>query len=413
MKQILYHVKLHAEHRPMKKFTADYIMTAHAEPIKNGSVIVDDHGKILKVEDPEDASAKTDEEKYANVAEEKLSGVICPGFINTHCHLELSHLKGKIPVGEGLIEFIKNVQKLRKAADSEVVEAAAKADEEMERNGIVAVGDINNSAVTASIKMKSKLYYHNFIEVYGFDPQHANTVFNDALALQEQFKPLATSITPHAAYSVSKELFKLIRKESDTKKTMLSIHNQESDDENKFYRYKQGNFLEFYERLGIDISFFKAQARNSIQSIIPLLSNKQMVMLVHNTYTNIKDVYFTRRFDRKITWCFCPNANLYIEKTLPKLGIFTHHGFNITLGTDSLASNHELCILKEMKVLQKHFPDVKLETMVNWATVNGAKFLGIEEDKGTIEAGKTPGLNLITGMDHLKITPEAKVRKLV
>jgi cytosine/adenosine deaminase-related metal-dependent hydrolase len=396
----------------MKKITADYVLTANSNPIKNGSVIVDDVGKILKVEDPENPSAKASENIYSNIKEEKYSGVICPGFINTHCHLELSHLKGKVPAGEGLIEFIRNVQKLRKVDESEVLEAAAKADEEMQQNGIVAVGDISNTAVTASIKLKSKLYYHNFIEVFGFDPKNAETVFNNALAVQEQFKPLAATITPHAAYSVSKELFKLIRKESDSKSAMLTIHNQESDEENKLYRYKQGSFLDFYDRLGIDISFFKPQARNSIQSVIPLLTNQQNVQMVHNTYTSMKDVYFIRRFDRKITWCFCPDANLYIENKLPKIDLFTHHGFNITLGTDSLASNTKLCILKEMLVLQQNFPSLELKDMVQWATFNGAKFLGIDADKGTIEAGKTPGINLITGLNQMKITPESKVHKL-
>jgi cytosine/adenosine deaminase-related metal-dependent hydrolase len=395
----------------MKKFTADYVLTANGSPIKNGTVVVDDNGKILKVEDAENSSAKQDE--FANVPAEKLSGVICPGFINTHCHLELSHLKGKIPAGEGLIEFIKNVQKFRKADDAEVIEAAAEADEQMAKNGIVAVGDIANSAITASVKLKSKLYYHNFIEVFGFDPKNANAVFTNALSVQEQFKPLATSITPHAAYSVSKELFKLIRKESDEKQAMLTIHNQESDEENKLYRYKQGSFLDFYDVLGVDISFFKPQARNSLQSIIPLLSNRQNVLMVHNTYTSMKDIYFTRRFDRKINWCFCPDANLYIEKTLPKLNIFTHHGFNITLGTDSLASNSKLCILKEMRVLQENFSDLNLATLVEWSTINGAKFLGIDEQMGSIEAGKTPGLNLISDLDRMKITPESKVRKLI
>ncbi|MVN19975.1 amidohydrolase family protein [Mucilaginibacter arboris] len=395
----------------MKKFTADYILTSTSSPIKNGSIVVDDNGKVLQVEDPQNLTAKP-QQQYADLKAEKLSGVICPGFVNTHCHLELSHLKGKVPAGEGLIEFIKNVQKLRKTDDAEVIEAAAKADEQMEQNGIVAVGDIANSAVTASVKLKSKLYYHNFIEVYGFDPKNAEAVFNSALAIQEQFKPLAASITPHAAYSVSKELFRLIRKESDDKNSMLTIHNQESDEENKLYRYKQGSFLDFYDRLGLDISFFKPQARNSIQSIIPLFSNRQNVLMVHNTFTSMKDVYFTRRFDRKINWCFCPGANLYIEKTLPKLNIFTHHGFNITLGTDSLASNHVLCILKEMRLLQENFPYLELENMVEWATINGAKFLGIDHEKGTIEAGKTPGLNLISGLDRMKITPETKVRKL-
>ncbi|WP_419801806.1 amidohydrolase family protein [Mucilaginibacter sp.] len=396
----------------MKKFTADYIFTSQAEPIKNGSIVVDNNGKILKVIDPEKTPLK-EANAFNDLASEKLSGVICPGFINTHCHLELSHLKGKIPVGEGLIAFIKNVQQHRKADDGEVLEAAAQADEEMWQNGIVAVGDIANSAVTASVKIKSKLYYHNFVEVFGFDPKNADAVFSQAILVRDQFIPMAASITPHAPYSVSKELFKLIIKEAEKNNSILSIHNQESDEENKLYRYKQGDFPEFYNGLGLDIGFFKPQARNSLQSIVPLLSNRQNVLMVHNTFTSMKDVYFTRRFDKKINWCFCPEANLYIENALPKVNIFTNHGFNITLGTDSLASNTGLSILKEMQVLQQHFPDISLECLVEWATLNGARFLGIEDEKGSIEVGKTPGLNLLTGLNRLKITPETKVRKLI
>ncbi|MGI4804293.1 MAG: amidohydrolase family protein [Janthinobacterium lividum] len=395
----------------MKKYTADYILTSQTEPIKNGSIVVDDKGKIIKIIDPQNASSKDDD--FADLSSEKLSGIICPGFINTHCHLELSHLKGKIPAGEGLIAFIKNVQQHRKVDESEVLEAAAKADEEMFQNGIVAVGDISNSAITASIKTKSKLYYHNFVEVFGFDPKNADAIFNQAISVRDQFKPMAATITPHAPYSVSKELFKLIKKEAEENDSILTIHNQESDEENKLYRYKQGSFLEFYNGLGLDIEFFKPQARNSLQSIVPLLSNRQSVLMVHNTFTSMKDVYFTRRFDKKINWCFCPEANLYIENSLPKVNIFTHHGFNITLGTDSLASNSGLCILKEMRVLQQHFPELSLECLVEWATLNGARFLGIEDEKGTIEVGKTPGLNLLTGLNKLKITSETKVHRLI
>jgi cytosine/adenosine deaminase-related metal-dependent hydrolase len=231
--------------------------------------------------------------------------------------------------------------------------------------------------------------------------------------VRDQFKPMVSSITPHAAYSVSKELFKLIRKEAETQNSILTIHNQESDEENKLYRYKQGDFLDFYKDLGLDIEFFKPQARNSLQSIVPHLSSKQQVLMVHNTFTSIKDIYFIRRFDRKINWCFCPKANLYIENVLPKFSIFAHHGFNITLGTDSLASNDSLSILQEMQVLQQHFPELTLDSLITYATINGAKFLGIEYDKGTIEVGKTPGLNLISDINQMKFTTESKVRKLI
>jgi len=390
----------------MKIFRADYVFPVNADPIRNGAVVVDDDGKIISVaqEIPPD---------HADVLVEQFDGVICPGFVNTHCHVELSHLKDKITNGEGLISFIQNVQLQRNSTRQEIEDAALAADQAMYDNGIVAVGDISNSDVTIGLKLKSKLYYHTFVEAFAFVPQKAEEVFAKAIELLNQFKPQSCSVTPHAPYSVSKELFKLLKKFSDSNKNLLSIHNQECEDENKFFRYKLGRFNELYAHFGIDISFFKPQARNSIQSVLPLLSHRQDILLVHNTCTNLKDIYFIKRFDHKIHWCFCPNANIYIEGRLPKIDLFIDQGFNITLGTDSLASNNKLCILSEMATIQKHFPSLQLTRLLQWATINGAKFLGIDHEKGSLEPGKTPGLNLITGLNDLKITDQTKVRRLI
>ncbi|MGZ3757518.1 MAG: amidohydrolase family protein [Mucilaginibacter sp.] len=390
----------------MKIFRADYVFPVCADPIKNGVVTVDDSGKIINVSD--DIPRRADP---ASV--EQLSGIICPGFINTHCHVELSHLKDKIPMHGGLVPFIKNIQQFRGAPEEEIIDAATRADEEMYQNGIVAVGDIANTSVSIPIKAKSKLYYHSFIETFGFLPERADGVFEKAIELMKQFKPQSCSVTPHAPYSVSKDLFKLIKKHCDTGTNLISMHNQECDDENKFYRYKLGSFNELYEHFGIDISYFKPQARNSLQSVIPLLSSKQDILMVHNTCTNLKDIYFIKRFDRNISWCFCPNANLYIENKLPKVELFFGQGFNITLGTDSLASNSKLCILNEMLTLQQNFPAISTATLMQWGTINGARYLGIDDEKGTLEKGKRPGLNLITGLDGLTLTPESKVQRLV
>jgi cytosine/adenosine deaminase-related metal-dependent hydrolase len=391
----------------MKSFKADYVFPVYADPIKNGIVTVDDNGKILAI---------TNDPSTVKGPIEQVSGIICPGFINTHCHLELSYLKDKILTGTGLVAFIKeilNVRKANKETETEILEAAEKSDQDMYDNGIVAVGDISNAAITIPVKSKSKIHYHTFVEVLGFTPENAQAIFNDALALVEKYKPLPVSITPHAPYTVSKELFKLIKKYCDSGDNLISIHNQECEDENKFYRYKLGGFNELYEYLGVDIEFFKPQARNSLQSIIPLLTSNQDILLVHNTCTNLKDIYFIKRFDRNINWCFCPNANLYIEKRLPKINLFLDQGFNITLGTDSLASNNKLCILSEMRTIQQKFPAIGLQKLIEWGTINGAKFLGVDDTKGSLQAGKTPGLNLISGLDGLKITADTKVRRLV
>ena len=391
----------------MKSFKADYVFPVYAEPIKNGIITVDDDGKIISV------SAHQSDKDTETPAPEHLSGIICPGFVNTHCHLELSHLKGKIPTHTGLVPFIKEILKHRGADSALIADAAAKADNDMYENGIVAVGDISNNNSSIPIKAASKLYYHTFVEILGFLPNHAEDLFNTALGLLAEFKPQSSSITPHAPYSVSKELFRLIKKYCDTNENLLSIHNQECEDENKFFRYKLGAFNELYDFFGTDTSHFKPQARNSMQSIIPLLTSKQDILMVHNTCTNLKDIYFLKRFDRKINWCFCPNANLYIENRLPKVNLFIDQGFNITLGTDSLASNHGLSILSEMQAIQHKFPAISTAKLLEWGTINGAKFLGIDKEKGTLETGKTPGLNLITGVDGMKLTPDSKIKRLI
>jgi cytosine/adenosine deaminase-related metal-dependent hydrolase len=390
----------------MKIFRADYVFPVSAHPIKNGIVTVDDNGKIVSVTDNLPADINIEQVEH-------VKGAICPGFINAHCHLELSHLKDKIAPKGGLINFIKSIQSVRGAAATEISAAAEKADKDMYENGIVAVGDIANSNATIPAKAKSKIYYHTFVETFGFTPAGAQDIFDKALGLLDEFKPASCSITPHSPYSVSKELFKLIKKYCETGTNLISIHNQESDEENKFYRYRLGGFLDLYEHFGIDITHFKSQARNSLQSILPLLTNKQEVLLVHNTCTNLKDIYFIKRFDKKVHFCFCPGANLYIENRLPKVELFVDQGFNLTLGTDSLASNTKLCILNEMRILQEKFPSLTTERLMQWATINGARYLGIDEEKGTIEPGKTPGLNLLTGLDELKITGNTRVKRLI
>jgi len=388
-------------------YTADYILPVSSDPVKNGVVTVNEHGLIMGVYERDSPEIKDKPVKA-------FSGIIVPGFINSHCHLELSHLHQKIEKHQGLIPFIKNVIRQRGLVDKDLhIETMQQADKTMFENGIVAVGDISNTDISKEIKEKSPIYYHTYIELLGIDPGKAKDIFKSGLSLKERFSPMPASIVPHAPYSVSKALFKEINDLSKHAENKCCMHNQESKEENTFFRYKTGKFVDFYKDLNLDIDYFKPQAKNSVQSIILLLPKDKELMLVHNTYTSLKDIYFIRRTDRNITWCFCPNANLFIENRLPKIELFLLDGVNITLGTDSLASNEELSILSELKTLQSYFSELPLTRTINWATLNGARFLSIEDRFGSIERGKKPGLNLITDMEGLKLTEKSKVQKII
>lgn len=366
--------------------SASYIFPVASNPIKDGVVGISPDGTILEILTAEEAAAKG----IATI--EHHEGVLVPGFINTHCHLELSHLHGKIDQHTGLPGFVQQVIQQRQADDAVVIEAMKEADQYMYDHGIVAVGDISNKLISKSVKENSRIYYHTFIEAMGFNPVKATDIIHAAKELKEEFAPLPASIVPHAPYSVSDELFQEIRLEGVENDSLISIHNQETPDENAFFAHKTGSFLNLYQFLGLNIDFFKASGKTSLQTYLPKLSATQKTLLVHNTFTNAEDLDFAGATHSGLYWCLCPNANLYIENKLPET--FKDVQLRITLGTDSLASNQQLSIVEEMRTLQEKW-DLSFDQLLGWATINGAIFLGLEDRYGSLEVGKAPGINLL------------------
>jgi len=327
-----------------------------------------------------------------------LEGILSPGFINAHCHLELSHLKGAIPTQTGLSEFVKQIVPKRAAAQ-EIIDAAIDAAEtEMFENGIVAVGDICNTADTIAAKTKSKLAYYNFIEIYGLDPLLAAQKMQAGLSLQNEFinHGLKAVVVPHASYSVPAALLQLI---SDAYGShTVSIHNQETKAENDFFENKIGAFVDMYARVGVDLDFFTPTKTTSLQSVLPFLKNAAKTIWVHNSFTSISDISAVQATGTDAYWCLCPSANQYIENTMPPVQLLREQRANIIVGTDSYASNWSLNMLDELKKIQAHNPEIPLAEMLTWITSNGARALQMEDTLGSIEKGKKPGLVLIENM---------------
>jgi cytosine/adenosine deaminase-related metal-dependent hydrolase len=386
--------------------SADYIFPVSSEPIKDGVVVLNESGEVIDVLDPNQSTEIS--EKIVHY-----QGIIVPGFVNSHCHLELSHMFGKIPEGTGLVSFISAVISQRSAAEDQVLAAMKTYDQLMFANGIVAVGDISNNNLSKSVKQDSRIYYHTFIELLGFDPLRAGAVFQKALDLKAEFAPLSASFAPHAPYSVSDELFSILKKYSEDHDNLFTMHNQESEPENELFLSKSGAFIDFYKMLNLDLSFFNARSKTSLQSLLPSLPDNQKILLVHNTFTSSEDIIAAKHSKKYINWCLCPNANLYIEQRLPDVALFLNSEFNITVGTDSLASNDKLCILSELKIIKEHFSELPSSQIIRWATLNGAQFLGIDSKFGSIEKGKTPGLNLISHVNGTEITHLSQIQRLI
>lgn len=329
----------------------------------------------------------------------QLEGIICPGFVNAHCHLELSFLKDKIPPHTGMVPFLLEVMRHQGSEGSVVLEAMSRADRTMYENGIVAVGDISNTPASIETKQQSPLYYHTFVETAGFVPSGAAQRAQFALKTAASFTAagLPASVSPHAPYSVSPELLDIINQHTADK--LVSIHNQESSAETLFFQYKKGGFLELYAQLGIPIDFFRATGKNSIEWWLPHFNQRQQLLLVHNVCTSEADIHYMKNVASEngipfsaLHFCLCPNANLYIQQLLPDLRLLLKHDTHLVVGTDSYASNHTLDCWNEVRTLHGAYPEIPLETLLRAATFNGAETLGIADRYGSFEQGKKPGV---------------------
>ena len=326
---------------------------------------------------------------------QQLNGILSPGFVNAHCHLELSHMKGMIPAHTGLQEFVKQIVALRQIAPEAIQEAIVAAESEMIANGIVAVGDISNTLDTLNQKAKHHLAYYSFVELYDLDPTRAEDKIVEGLEIQKQFQEncVRASLVPHAPYSVTNNLWNLLSAHFGIH--TISMHNQETIDENEFFKTKSGSFLGMYERTKVNLDFFEATGKSSLQSILPIFKKAHHGILVHNSFTSADDIQAVHATMDNAFWCLCPNANQYIEQTMPPIELLRSEKAKMVIGTDSYASNWSLSVLDELKTIQHHHPQIPLGEMLQWATLNGAQALQMDKHLGSFEKGKKPGVVLI------------------
>jgi cytosine/adenosine deaminase-related metal-dependent hydrolase len=391
----------------MKHLSAQYIFTNNGPPLERAILTTEEDGTILGIED---TGGYPDEKRSV----EFYNGIIIPGFVNCHCHLELSHMKGSIARGTGLGVFLELIRNTRESRSETIVTSAATSDNDMCCNGIVLCADVCNTSASFDIKKLSRIKYINMLEVFGIDPDKANRRLDEILSVAEKAGEmnLPYSLVPHSAYSMSITLLRLLRGKSDNN-NITSIHFMETPGEEEFLKNHTGSLMKSYRQLGLIPSRLETVKSHSdaVMNEVTLSGN---LILVHNTFVNRETI---RRVKERgnLFWCLCPNSNMYIENEIPPVRLLVEEGCEIVMGTDSLASNNTLSILEELKTLQQKFPSLSLEELVCWATANGARALNEEEYFGKIKPGKKPGLLLLQDVDllNMKLLPESSITRLI
>ena len=391
-----------------KRISAEYVYTLESdEPIIRGYVEYDEDGTILGV-------GKCPE------GEEVVEGALVPGFVNAHCHLELSHLHRKFRKGTGMAGFIDQINELRDWASDEVkTELVRQWMDKLWKDGVSAVADISNDASSFPVKKESPVYTRTFLEVFGTEPQDCDDVMASVRKLQDVAREygIDAAPTPHSCYTMSPQLLSA-SSAAGLESGWLSYHSQESQEEEDLLMDGTGAMAENRRRAGMSTPPVTGQS--SLKFFLDRLAavkpapHQEHILLVHNVTLKQEDIDAAKRALPNVFWAICPLSNIFIHNALPPVQLMRDNGLEICLGTDSLSSNDDLDMMAELRCLRENFPHVPASELFKWASANGAKFLGRQDVLGTLEEGKRPGIVLVTGLDgNGNITGASRSERIV
>ncbi|MEO0896177.1 MAG: amidohydrolase family protein [Bacteroidota bacterium] len=321
---------------------------------------------------------------------EDMGTYLVPGFVNAHCHLELSYLEGKISRGTGMSNFAASVIKSRGMYQEDLAqEAVEKAIKKAYESGVVAFGDIANGGLTAPAKKEWQdlISFHTYIELLGLAREKANEIMENGLHLLEEFEYASLSL--HAPYSISPSLKQAVYQT----KGPFSIHLLESKHEIELFQHGSGPMKEFYDRFGIPFSPFPFS--NPLTYITEGLPTDTSVLWVHLLEASPSQLETLGQLGNS-HFCLCPKSNVYIHEKGPDILQFLPYSDRICLGTDSLASNDSLSIWEEVLWIRQYFPSVDFHQLIRWASYQGAQALGMDH-LGSFQAGTRPGILTISG----------------
>lgn len=380
----------------MERIAARYVYTLDGPgPIFNGFVEYDSDGTVLAVGE---CAHPSEEDVF-------IDGAIVPGFVNCHCHVELSYMWKLFRKGTGMAGFIDQINALRDTKSmEEKVGDISRWMETMWDRGVSAMADISNCSDSFAVKKASPMYTRTFLEVFGTEPEDCGRVMEGVMELKEEADGLGldASPTPHACYTMSPGLLTAVSAEG-LKTGYLSFHSEETVEEEDMVRFGRGPMWENRKSAGMSVP--PVTGESSLKYFIDRLKEAhpapfdENILLVHEVCLDQEGIDAIKEVMNHPYIALCPCSNIFIHNALPPVDLMRSNGLKLTVGTDSLSSNDDLDMVRELYCLQSNFKGLEMEELLSWACLNGAEFLGKQDVLGSISIGKKPGLVVIDNLD--------------
>lgn len=337
-------------------------------------------------------------------------GIIVPGWVNAHTHLEFSDIEK--PLGFPGIKFTDWIRKIvnqrlesnRLKSETNSISRKSLAIKrgllESRQSGTQAIGEIATAPLISNDYAQDDcpIITRCFFEQLGRDPlnypNQASELTSFLTQNQSNHPAFYRGASPHAPYSVSELLFNQIQTISLSAVTPVAMHIAETLEERELLEQGSGDFVELLKDFGIwnPLDF---NGGFSIAGILQQLSTAAHALIVHGNYLSDLELDFIAAHPQNMSLAFCPRTHRFFEHAPYPLQKILDRKINLCLGTDSRASNPDLNLYKEAQEVASSFPELSSIEILKMATVNGSQALGLPSSIGTISENRRASLNFI------------------
>ncbi len=360
-----------------------YLLKSPETVIANGAVLIADDGNI-EYSGPFTGINNHESFQVINLG----NAVIVPGLINTHTHLELTHLHNVINYNSIFTDWIRQLVDIKKNwTEKEYRLSIADGIKRSLESGTSTVVDITRNGLALGELILSNIRKTLFFEIIDFNPDTASNTIDCFKGQVENITPndlLTIGVFPHAPYTVSKELYKCCKNSSSKLGIRIATHISETKDEVEFLTRGTGPFVSLLKDFDM-LKKWKHPGRRPIDYLKNIGFLKKGCILVHCNFLTDNEIGLIEKSESTVV--FCPRSHKYFQHTDHPFLELRDRKINIALGTDSLASNDSLSILDEMKYLREHYNEVKPQEIFYMGTIAGAIALGMNDSIGRLEPG--------------------------
>lgn len=347
------------------------LLPMQGEPMENGELLIE-QGRVREI--------SWDGKEFPGIECLDLSDcLILPGFVNAHCHLSLSALKGKVAKHPRFTGWVRSLlAQNQEVSWTERVRALHAGAGDLLRSGVTTLGDYLSQPELLTEYSRLPFRQVLFLETLGFQETAVRETLDRVRSILESQNPqggmIQLGLGPHAPYSVSPKLFRELKNLARRHGCPWSCHVAEFPEEVRFLKEGGGELEEFLRERGVYDAGWTPPGLSPARYLDKTGVLESLLAVHLNHIEGDLDLLASRR----VKAVFCPESTRWFgrDRWMPVRDLLDR-GMAVGLGTDSLASNDALNFLRELRAAETMLPDVTRGEILEIATAGGAAALGL------------------------------------